>query len=112
LLTEAAGAVDGQRFSLHFLATEWEDVVDAWQLETWEAYRDVARLGRKTRLPEKQRQILWPVFERVRSGLRVTPQLAVTTIQTEGPPRIGGRRYGAAARRWRIVPARKDRPVG
>ena len=50
--------------------TEWEQVVDAWQLETWEAYRDVIRLGRKTRLPEKQRVVLWSIFERVRSNLR------------------------------------------
>jgi len=69
LLTEAAGEVEGQKFSLHFLMTEWEDVVDAWQLKTWEAYRDVARLGRKTRLPEKQRENLWAVFDRVRAGL-------------------------------------------
>ena len=55
LLQEAASAVGGHKFSLHFLLTEWEQVVDAWQLETWEAYRDVARLGRKTRLPEAQR---------------------------------------------------------
>ena len=47
--------------------TEWEQVVDAWQLETWEAYRDVIRLGRKTRLPEKQRAVLWSIFERVRA---------------------------------------------
>lgn len=57
------------KFSRHFLVTEWEQVVDAWQLRSWEAYRDVARLGRKTRLPEKQRQVLWSVFERVRSAL-------------------------------------------
>ena len=69
LLTEAAGEVEGQKFSLHFLMTEWEDVVDAWQLKTWEAYRDVARLGRKTRLPEKQRENLWALFDRVRAGL-------------------------------------------
>jgi hypothetical protein len=29
---------------------EWDQVVDAWQLESWEGYRDVGRLGRKTRL--------------------------------------------------------------
>jgi superfamily I DNA/RNA helicase len=44
--------------------------VDAWQLETWEAYRDVVRLGRKTRLPEAQRTVLWAIFERVRAGLQ------------------------------------------
>ncbi len=59
----------GHKFSLHFLLTEWEQVVDAWQLESWEAYRDVARLGRKTRLPEAQRAVLWSIFERVRAGL-------------------------------------------
>jgi hypothetical protein len=29
-------------------------VVDAWQLESWESYRAVVRLGRKTRLQEAQ----------------------------------------------------------
>jgi len=43
--------------------------VDAWQLDSWESYRDVARLGRKTRLPEVQRAVLWQIFERVRSDL-------------------------------------------
>jgi mRNA-degrading endonuclease RelE of RelBE toxin-antitoxin system len=70
LIKEAAGAVTGHKFGLHFLLTEWEQVVDAWQLESWEAYRDVARLGRKTRLPEPQRTVLWSIFERVRSRLK------------------------------------------
>jgi len=70
LLDEASKAVGGHKFSLHFLLTEWEQVVDAWQLETWESYRDVARLGRKTRLPEAQRAVLWSIFERVRGGLK------------------------------------------
>jgi superfamily I DNA/RNA helicase len=39
-------------------------------LDKWEAYRDVARLGRKTRLPEAQRAILWSVFERMRNQMR------------------------------------------
>ncbi|MCX6917355.1 MAG: DNA helicase, partial [Verrucomicrobia bacterium] len=52
------------------LLTEWEQVVDAWQLETWESYRDVARLGRKTRLPEPQRAVLWSIFEQVRARLK------------------------------------------
>lgn len=69
LLRTAAKEVDNHKFSLHFLFTEWEQIVDAWQLETWESYRDVARLGRKTRLPEQQRITLWAIFERVRAGL-------------------------------------------
>ncbi len=70
LLKESTGAVGGHKFGLHFLLTEWEQVVDAWQLATWEGYRDVARLGRKTRLPEAQRAVLWSIFERMRAELR------------------------------------------
>jgi hypothetical protein len=69
LLKESAAAVPEGKFSPHFLMTEWDQVVDAWQLESWEAYRDVARLGRKTRLKEPQRAMLWSMFERVRSAL-------------------------------------------
>jgi len=70
LLQEAANAIGGHKFGMHFLLTEWEHVVDAWQLETWEAYRDVVRLGRKTRLPEAQRTVLWAIFESVRARLK------------------------------------------
>lgn len=69
LLQEAANVVGDHKFGLHFLRTEWEQVVDAWQLEDWDAYRDVARLGRKTRLPETQRVVLWAIFERVYAEL-------------------------------------------
>jgi mRNA-degrading endonuclease RelE of RelBE toxin-antitoxin system len=70
LLRDAASAVGGHKFGLHFLFTEWEQVVDAWQLENWDAYRDVVRLGRKTRLPEPHRVVLWSIFERVRAELK------------------------------------------
>jgi superfamily I DNA/RNA helicase len=69
LLIKAAGAVEGHKFSPQFLLTEWEQVVDAWQLDSWESYRDVARLGRKTRLKEAHRALLWSMFEKVRADL-------------------------------------------
>ena len=69
LLRHAAAGVEGHRFGAHFLWTEWSTVVDAWQLASWEDYRDVQRLGRKTRLSEKQRELLWSIFSRVRSAL-------------------------------------------
>ena len=69
LLDRAAAGVEGHRFSAHFLWTEWSTVVDAWQLQSWEDYRDVPRLGRKTRLAEKQREVFWSIFSRVRSAL-------------------------------------------
>lgn len=70
LVDVAAKAVPGHKFSRHFLLTEWMQVVDAWQLDQWEAYRDVVRLGRRTRLPEAQRTVLWEIFDHVRTGLR------------------------------------------
>jgi mRNA-degrading endonuclease RelE of RelBE toxin-antitoxin system len=70
LIREAASAVGGHKFGQHFLVTEWEQVVDAWQLGSWEAYRDVVRLGRKTRLPEAQRKVLWSIFEHAHAGLK------------------------------------------
>src|SRR5262249_5549263 len=69
LLAEAASEVSGHRFSQHFLLTEWDGIVAPWQLDTWEAYRDVRRLGRKARLPEPQRAALWSMFARVRAQL-------------------------------------------
>jgi superfamily I DNA/RNA helicase len=70
LLREAARAAGDHKFSPLFLRTEWNQVVDAWQLGTWEAYRDVQRLGRRTRLPEARREVLWAMFEKVRAGLK------------------------------------------
>lgn len=82
LLREASKTVSGHKFSFCFLLSEWEQVVDAWQLVSWEAYRDVARLGRKTRLSEAQRTILWSIFEKALCGLKargVMTQAAVFT---------------------------------
>ncbi len=69
ILRSAVDAEGGSRFTPTFLLAEWEQVVDAWQLDSWEAYRDVARLGRKTRLSETQRQALWSIFARARGVL-------------------------------------------
>ena len=70
LIQQTSKTVGDHKFSLRFLTTEWEQVVDGWQLDTWEEYRDVNRLGRKTRLKEAQRRLLWSIFETVRAGLR------------------------------------------
>jgi superfamily I DNA/RNA helicase len=86
LLADASQSSQSHRFSSGFLWTEWSEVVDAWQLDNWEAYRTVARLGRKTRLAEPQRRLLWSIFERVRQTLDdrmlITPA-AVFTLATK-----------------------------
>ena len=68
-LRKAAAGVPAHKFTARFLLTEWREVVDAWQLASWEGYRDVQRLGRKTRLPEAQRALLWQIFAAVRADL-------------------------------------------
>ena len=68
-IEEAAAGVEDSRFSPGFMLTEWERVVDAWQLDSWEAYRTVPRLGRRRSLPEAQRGVLWSIFEKVRARL-------------------------------------------
>ena len=70
LLKTAAKDVTESRFTSNFLWDEWINVVDAWQLRAWEEYRDVKRLGRKTRLSEPQRKMLWAIFEKVREVLK------------------------------------------
>jgi mRNA-degrading endonuclease RelE of RelBE toxin-antitoxin system len=57
------------KFTLSFLMSEWDQVVDASQLHTWESYRDTARLGRKTRLNEDRRKALWKIFDGVQGEL-------------------------------------------
>jgi mRNA-degrading endonuclease RelE of RelBE toxin-antitoxin system len=69
IIKSVAGAAPDHKFSQQFLMAEWDHVVDAWQLASWEDYRDVARLGRKTRLSEAQRRALWSIFDQVRGTL-------------------------------------------
>ena len=49
-------------FTIRFLVSEWNNVVDAWQIDSLNAYRDVPRLGRKNRLGSKQRERVWPII--------------------------------------------------
>jgi hypothetical protein len=69
LLPKAADAEGGQGFTERFLVSEWTHVVDAWQIKSAAAYADVPRLGRKNRMGSKQRDRLWPIFDRVLNEL-------------------------------------------
>jgi mRNA-degrading endonuclease RelE of RelBE toxin-antitoxin system len=68
-MREALAKSGDLKFSLAFLMSEWDQVVDASQLSTWEGYRDTGRLGRKTRLNEDRRKSLWGIFDEVRKEL-------------------------------------------
>ncbi len=80
LIRDASASVSGHNFTSRFLESEWHQVVDAWQLDTWEKYRDVARLGRKTRLGESHRKILWDIYMNVRAALDASGMVTISTI--------------------------------
>ncbi len=68
-LEAAAKELELTGFTIRFLVSEWNNVVDAWQIDTLDAYRDVPRLGRKNRMGSKQKERVWPVFVRTRELL-------------------------------------------
>ncbi|GLQ05863.1 3'-5' exonuclease [Sneathiella chinensis] len=85
-ITAAAKECELTGFTERFLFSEWRNVIDAWQINDLEAYARVPRLGRKNRLGTKQRERLWPVFERtremLRSQLRFTPAAIFGEVTT------------------------------
>ena len=68
-LESAANDLGLTEFTPRFLVSEWNNIVDAWQIDSLDAYRDVPRLGRKNRVGSKQRARIWPVFVRARNLL-------------------------------------------
>ena len=89
LLNNEAAKIDGINFSDQFLMSEWRLIVDAWQLDSWEAYRDVQRLGRRTRLPESRRRELWSIFERVQSVLNAEGQITLSGMFSKLAAQVG-----------------------
>lgn len=69
-LQKAAADQDVTEVSSQFLLSEWENVIDAWQITNLAAYADVPRIGRKSRLGPKQRERLWGVFDAVQAHLK------------------------------------------
>ena len=69
LIQQAAAETADHKFRQRFLLAEWDQIVDAWQLDSAEAYANVSRLGRKTKIPKKQQAILWSIFQKVREKL-------------------------------------------
>ena len=69
LLLKASEAEGAKGLTERFLMSEWTHGVDAWQIRSAQAYADLPRLGRKSRVGVKHRERLWPIFERVISEL-------------------------------------------
>ncbi|MEB3360553.1 MAG: 3'-5' exonuclease [Synechococcaceae cyanobacterium] len=58
-----------------FVVEEFSEIVDAFGLRDWDSYRDVRRLGRKSRLNEAKRRLLWQGFEAVLQELEHSGQI-------------------------------------
>ncbi|MDT8322152.1 MAG: UvrD-helicase domain-containing protein [Xanthomonadales bacterium] len=68
-LAQVSGRFSEHQFPQRFLLSEWHNVIDAWQIDSWEAYRSFARRGQKTRLAESHRESIWPIFVAIRERL-------------------------------------------
>lgn len=66
-------------YNLAFVRPEWETIIDPWQVRDLETYLQIERIGRKMPLQPKQREELWPVFERMWSLLE---EQSLTTYST------------------------------
>ncbi|CUX29235.1 MULTISPECIES: 3'-5' exonuclease [Rhizobium/Agrobacterium group] len=82
LITDAANAGSTTKYTPQFLNSEWEHVIDAWQIDSAETYATVPRMGRKNRLGAKQRDELWTVFAEVRRQLRAKALLTAADLFT------------------------------
>lgn len=81
-LGHASTAIDTGPFSARFLADEWRQVVDAWQVADFDVYRSISRLGRRARLAESHRETIWPVFAQVRETLRDAGRRTLSEVYT------------------------------
>jgi len=92
-IADAAGAAKDLRLRAGFLLSEWEELVDAWQLDNWESYRDIKRLGRKTRLKESQREALWTILNTVRKRLGAEGLITHAEMFTRIAGQVGSRKH-------------------
>ena len=70
-LETAANELENTSFTIQFLASEWRNVIDAWQVDSLETYQNVPRIGRRSRISSGQRERAWPMFARTRELLTV-----------------------------------------
>ncbi len=65
----AAAEAANDPIDRRFLEDEWHLVVDGWGVQDEAAYLEIARHGRRSRLPAERRARLWQLFESARGDL-------------------------------------------
>ncbi|UTH47586.1 AAA family ATPase [Loktanella salsilacus] len=68
---EGAAKEAGLNVDPDFLFDEWSLIVDAWDIQNADTYRELPRLGRKLRMGAARRDALWSVFAQVRAKLKL-----------------------------------------
>ncbi|MDQ2893827.1 MAG: UvrD-helicase domain-containing protein [Pseudomonadota bacterium] len=68
-IADARAAGLGGDHRSEVLFEEWDELVDAWNVDLADQYAMIPRLGRRTRLGAKQRESAWSVFDFVRRRL-------------------------------------------
>ena len=58
-----------------FLTNEFEDVIDPWRVDSLEDYRELKRTGRRSRIGQSRRELIWPWFEALRDGMKARHEL-------------------------------------
>jgi len=61
--------LEASEYDSKFLREEWEQVIQANGITTWEEYKSVPRVGRKHRLSRSDKKKIWKVFEKYRELL-------------------------------------------
>ena len=90
VIQQAAAETPDHKFRRRFLLTEWDQIVDAWQIASADAYANVSRLGRKTKIPKKQQAILWSIFQKVREKLAARGLITHAALFTKLATAIAG----------------------
>ncbi len=80
LILSSMKEVKDCKFSQNLVINEWENVVDAFQIKTDELYTNIQRLGRRTRLAETQRKIMWEIMDKVVQGLKAMDKITMNEL--------------------------------
>lgn len=57
------------------LLAEWENVIQAQAIRSWDQYRDASRRGRGKSLSAKERKLVWEVYEKLLAKFRMNNML-------------------------------------
>ena len=57
-------------FDIKFLFSEWINIIDSWDIITFDEYKNFLRVGRGTQIGLLQRTKIWKIFENVRKILQ------------------------------------------